>query len=266
MTAADTAAELLSVAREAASAACTLVHTNRPDSLSVSTKSTATDHVTDMDRASEALIREVIADRRPDDAVVGEEEGGDATLSGVTWWVDPIDGTTNYVYDHPGYAVSVAAWVDGTPTAAVVEDPTHARTYWATAGGGAFCNGRRLVLGDPPPLAQMLVATGFGYEARRRRAQGQVVAELLGEVRDIRRMGAAAVDLCSVASGRVDAYFEVGLSRWDLAAGMLVAAEAGATVESIEGGPPRAESVLACHPGRIDELRGLLVGLGAHRV
>ena len=259
----DLIAELLAVAREAAAAAANLVHRERPGTLMVHQKSSATDHVTDMDRASESLIRGVILNRRPQDSVVGEEEGGVAADEGVTWWVDPIDGTTNYVYDHPGYAVSVAAWSEGEPLVGVVEDPTHARTYWAGRGTGAYCNGEPIRLADPPPLDRLLVATGFGYDPEQRRAQGRVVAELVPQVRDIRRMGAAAVDLCSVAAGRVDAYYEAGLSAWDLAAGMLVATEAGATVESIEGGPPRPGSVLACHPARIDELRELLVSCGA---
>ncbi|MGI9578910.1 MAG: inositol monophosphatase family protein [Microthrixaceae bacterium] len=256
-------AELLDVAREAATAACKLIHEKRPDELTVDTKSSATDHVTDMDRASEALLRGVISSRRPDDSIVGEEQGGDVATSGVTWWLDPIDGTTNYVYDHPGYAVSVAAWIDGHPAVGVVADPTHGRTYWARRDHGAFCNGDRLEIGDPARVDQMLIATGFGYDRGRRAAQGAVVAELLPLIRDVRRMGAAAVDLCSVASGRVDAYYEVGLSQWDLAAGILIAAEAGAAVEAIGGGAPRSESVLACHPRRIDEIRALLLDLGA---
>ncbi|MCP4436812.1 MAG: inositol monophosphatase [Actinomycetia bacterium] len=259
----DLTAELLDVALQAASAAAELVHGSRPADLTVETKSSATDHVTNMDRSSEALVRRIIQRRRPADAVIGEEDGGTATDTGVTWWVDPIDGTTNYVYDHPGYAVSVAAWVDGQPVAAVVEDPTHGRTYSASRDMGAFCNGERLQLGAPPPLSQMLVATGFGYDPARRSNQGQVVASILADIRDIRRMGAAAVDLCSVAAGRVDAYYEVGLSWWDLAGGLLVAMEAGAAVEAIEGGPPRPGSVLACHPDRTAELRDLLLTAGA---
>lgn len=255
--------DLLEVAREAAAAAVELIHLDRPTKLDVDTKSSATDHVTDMDRSSEALLRRVIASKRPGDSIVGEEEGGEASRSGVTWWLDPIDGTTNYVYDHPGYAVSVAAWIDGSPAVGVVEDPTHGRTFWASAGRGAFCNGERLTLGEPPPLSEMLVATGFGYDRQQRAAQGAVVAQLVSQVRDIRRMGAAAVDLCSVASGRIDAYYEAGLSQWDLAAGVLIAAEAGAWVESIEGGPARPGSVLTCHPTRMRELRALLVEIGA---
>ncbi|UDY35953.1 inositol monophosphatase family protein [Dermatobacter hominis] len=270
---------LLDVALEAAAAAVALVHDGRPDALEVSSKSSSTDLVTQMDRAAEAVIRDVIRGRRPDDVVMGEEmgdggtaaaageggESGEAGQGAVTWWVDPIDGTTNYVYDHPGWNVSVAAAVDGRVVAGVVADPTHGRTYRATRGGGAVCDDRDgvLRLADPPPLERALIATGFGYDREQRHRQGLVVAELLPRVRDIRRMGAAALDLCSVASGRVDAFYEAGLSTWDFAAGALIAEEAGARVGSLDGGPIRPGSALAAHPALFDELADLLAELGA---
>lgn len=257
------AAELLAVADEAAAVAVERIHTRRPEHFDIDTKSTGTDHVTEMDRASEALIRDVIGRHRPHDTVVGEEEGEAAGSSGVTWWIDPIDGTTNYVYDHPGYAVSVAAAIDGVTVAAVVADPTHARTYRATLGGGATCDGRPLHLVDARPLPEALVATGFSYDSVRRGEQGLVVAHLLPRVRDVRRMGAAALDLCSVAAGRVDAYYETGLSMWDFAGGSLVATEAGARLGALDGGPVRADSVLATHPDLFGPLQELLAELGA---
>lgn len=257
--------QLLHIAVAAARAAVVLIHDERPATFEVSAKSTATDHVTEMDRASEELIRSIISTARPDDEVVGEEGGGDPGRAEVTWWVDPIDGTTNYVYDHPGYAVSIAAAIDGITVAGVVADPTHGRTYTATRGGGAACDGRPLRLAAAPPLEQALVATGFGYDATRRAEQGAVVAGLLPRVRDIRRMGAAALDLCSVGAGRVDAYYEAGLSMWDLAAGALVAEEAGARVGALDGGPVRPGSVLAAHPDLFGPLRDLLQDLGADR-
>jgi myo-inositol-1(or 4)-monophosphatase len=283
-------AELLAVAREAAAAATRLIVEDRPEVLRVDHKSSVTDHVTEMDLASEAVLREIIARHRPDDSVVGEEQGAVSGTSGVTWWLDPIDGTTNYLYDHPGYAVSVAAAVIADPEgpaapgrmavedpssadgstvclqvlAGVVADPTHARSYEACLGRGAYSGNERLVLaGGGAPLGSCLVATGFGYDPRRRAAQGATLAALLPHVRDLRRMGAASLDLCSVASGRVDAYYETGLSPWDLAAGVLIAGEAGAMVGSLQGGPPRAGSVLAAHPDRFEDLRRLLVELGA---
>lgn len=264
-------AELLDVALEAAAVAVELIHTKRPPSFGVRSKSSLTDMVTEMDTASEALIRRTISSRRPGDTIVGEEAGehpaGEgAPTTGVTWWVDPIDGTTNYVYDHPGYNVSIAAGVAGRTLVAVVADPTHDRTYAAVRGGGARCDGTPLRLGPPPPLEAALVATGFSYDPGRRSRQGKVAGELVGRVRDLRRMGAAALDLCSVAAGRVDAYYEAGLSIWDLAAGALIAQEAGARVGTLDGGPVRPESVLAAHPDLFEPLRELLVELGADRV
>jgi len=277
--------ELLEVALGAAAAAVELIHEQRPASLRISQKSSATDHVTEMDVASEQLIRRHIAASRPHDLVVGEEGQAEAVAADgsaaapdpeqatdVTWWVDPIDGTTNYVYDHPGYNVSIAAQVAGRTVAAVVADPTHGRTYRATLGGGAFCGDRRLVLATPSIdspttlLATALVATGFSYSSERRARQGRVVAELLPRIRDIRRMGAAALDLCSVASGRVDAYYEVGLAMWDLAAGELIATEAGARVGPIPGGPGTPDSVLAAHPALFDVLGDALGRLDAGAV
>ena len=259
---------LLAVAERAAKEAVELIHTHRPATFAIDAKSTATDLVTEMDTASEALIRSIIAEERPDDVVIGEEGGSaqvPAEASGaVTWYVDPIDGTTNYVYDHPGYNVSIAATIDDVAVAAVVADPTHSRTYRATRGGGAWCDDRRLHMSATAPvLAEALVATGFAYDATRRGRQGALVAELLPQIRDIRRMGAAALDLCSVASGRVDAYYEVGLARWDLAAGALVAEEAGARLGSLDGGPVRPASVLVAHPALFDQLQQLLAELGS---
>lgn len=261
--------ELEQVAAEAAAAAAELIHDGRPADLEITSKSADTDLVTTMDRASEQLIRSVIAARRPSDVVIGEEGGeldGSDSPSGVRWWVDPIDGTTNYVYDHPGYNVSIAAELDGQVVVGVVADPTHGRTYRATLGRGARCGDRVLRLGEPAPLELALVATGFAYDRDRRGRQGRVAADVVATVRDLRRMGAAALDLCSVAAGRVDAYYEVGLSMWDLAAGALVATEAGARAGSIDGGELAPASVLVAHPDRFDELSELLVGLGADTV
>lgn len=265
--------ELLGLAHEAAAAAVELIHTRRPAAFEVDRKSTPTDLVTEMDTASERLIRSIIGRDRPDDLVIGEEggpltgtPGTDDGVGPVSWLVDPIDGTTNYVYDHPGYNVSIAAVVGGRTVVAVVADPTHGRTYHAVAERGAWCDDRRLGLGEAAPLDRALVATGFAYDPARRGRQGAVVAQLVPRIRDLRRMGAAALDLCSVAAGRVDAYYESGLGPWDLAAGALIATEAGARLGALDGGPVRPESVLAAHPERFEELRNLLVELGADRV
>jgi myo-inositol-1(or 4)-monophosphatase len=241
----------------------------------VETKSTATDMVSEMDRASEALIVEALLAARPDDGIVGEEGSARDGTSGVRWVIDPLDGTTNYLYAHPGWAVSIAAEIDteidteietGSERrviAGVVLDPVHGDLFTATLGGGARRNGEPTACSGQREMAHALVATGFGYQPVRRGAQAQVLVGLLPHVRDIRRMGAAAVDLCSVACGRVDAYFERGLAWWDLAAGALIAAEAGAIVSSLDGGPVVPGSVLAAAPGIATPLRDRLSALGA---
>lgn len=229
----------------------------------VETKSSATDLVTEVDRRAEERLVELLLGARPDDGLVGEEGHDVAGTTGVRWVVDPIDGTTNYLYGHPGFAVSVAAEQDGRPVAAAVADPLHADLYTAALGAGASRNGVRL---DPPPapaLDRLLVGTGFSYLPERRRAQAEVLVRLLPRVRDVRRMGAAAVDLCSVGAGRLDAFYERGLQPWDLAAGALVAAEAGRRVEALAGADGLGDLLLAAPPERFDELAALLVEAGA---
>jgi myo-inositol-1(or 4)-monophosphatase len=237
----------------------------------VETKSTGTDMVSEMDRASEALIVEALLAARPDDGIVGEEGSARDGASGVRWVIDPLDGTTNYLYNHPGWAVSIAAEIDSEVDtesekgviAGVVLDPVHGDLFTATLGGGARRNGEPTACSGQREVAHALVATGFGYQPARRGAQAQVLVGLLPHIRDIRRMGAAAVDLCSVACGRVDAYFERGLAWWDLAAGGLIASEAGAIVSSLDGGPVEPGSVLAGAPGIATPLRDRLSALGA---
>jgi myo-inositol-1(or 4)-monophosphatase len=226
----------------------------------VGTKSTATDMVTEVDREVERLIVEGILAARPDDGILGEEGADVSGTSGHRWIIDPIDGTTNYLYGHPGFAVSIACERDDEVVVGVVYDPLHGELYAAARGGGATRNGEPVSCSDETDIRQALVATGFNYDPALRREQGAVIARVIGEIRDIRRMGAAAVDLCSVASGRVDAYFERGLNPWDLAAGELIAAEAGARIEAIEGGPARPGSVLAAPAALVEPLRALLVG------
>ncbi|MGF1600150.1 MAG: inositol monophosphatase family protein [Acidimicrobiales bacterium] len=227
------------------------------------TKSSDTDLVTEADRRAERLIVDGILAARPHDAIEGEEGTSRLGTSGVTWHVDPIDGTTNYVYGIPAFSVSVAAEIDRRMVAGVVFDPSRNRLYRAAIGDGAWCDDRPLRLGSGPELDRALVATGFGYRAERRRHQGRVVAEVLPQVRDIRRFGSAALDLCAVASGEVDAYYERGLHRWDLAAGALVAAEAGAVVQNLDGGDADEGFALAAPPGLFASLRELLIELGA---
>lgn len=227
------------------------------------TKSTATDLVTAADKASEALIVDGILAERPDDGVLGEEGNDIVGTSDVRWIIDPIDGTTNYVYGIEAFCVSIAAEVDGVVVAGVVHDPVRLVDWVATLGGGAYRDGVRLQVGTPPPLERALVATGFGYDAGRRRDQARILYSLLPEVRDIRRFGAAALDLCAVAEGRVDAYYERGLNAWDLAAGALIATEAGAIVDDLLGGPASPAFTLAAPPGLHHALGRRLLGLAA---
>ena len=221
--------ELVAIAVELAEEAGALLREGQARvRTSVETKSTGTDMVTEMDRAAEALIVDGLLRRRPDDGILGEEGSARAGTSGVRWVVDPLDGTTNYLYGFPSYAVAIGAEVDGVSVAGAVRDVVHGETFSAVAGGGAFLDGRRLHVTGPPTLATALVGTGFGYDAERRAAQGDVLRRVLPRVRDVRRAGAAAVDLCWVAAGRLDAFYEVGLAPWDWAAASLVASEAGA--------------------------------------
>lgn len=241
----------------------------------VDTKSSPTDVVTEMDRRSEALITEWIRAVRPGDTVLGEEGG--QTLGGhlearVRWVVDPLDGTVNYLYGLPDWAVSIAAEVDGTIVAGVVEVPRFGETFTAVAGQGAWLHrdgnpGAAVALrcNSGVALGQALVGTGFGYDSGRRQVQGEVVAALLPHVRDIRRGGSAAVDLCSVGAGRLDAFFERGLNYWDYAAGGLVAREAGALVGGLSGRPESTSMTVAAGPALYSRLTGFLAGLDPER-
>ncbi|WP_055474206.1 inositol monophosphatase family protein, partial [Streptomyces pathocidini] len=221
--------ELLALALEAARRAGALLRDNRPADLGVAaTKTSAIDVVTEMDLASEKLITGFLAEERPDDGFLGEEGASSEGSSGVRWVIDPIDGTVNYLYGLPAWAVSIAAEVDGEAVVGVVEVPSRGETFRAVRGGGAYLGDRRLAVRPAPPLEQALIGTGFGYLTERRAAQAEVLRTLLPRVRDIRRGGSAAIDLCDVACGRLDGYYERGLNPWDYAAGALIAREAGA--------------------------------------
>ncbi|MGH3434580.1 MAG: inositol monophosphatase family protein [Thermocrispum sp.] len=263
-------AELAGVAERVARAAGELVlaaHRQRLDGggLAVDTKSTITDVVTAVDRDSELLIRARLADLRPGDPVLGEEQGADGEVEPgqVVWVVDPIDGTVNFVYGLPAFAVSVGAQVDGVSVAGAVFEPVSGRCWTAARGGGAWLDGRRLRVSSADRLELSLLATGFAYDRARRQRQAQLIGGVLGRVRDIRRAGSAALDLCAVAAGWVDASFEHGLSRWDWAAGAIIAAEAGATVIVPGEDPQLGDGTLAATPGIAAALRELLVEVGA---
>ena len=247
------------VATEAADLLRAVVDDERAE---IDTKSSSTDMVTEMDRASEALVVRRLRELRPDDGIVGEEGADHSGTSGVVWVVDPLDGTTNYLYRYPGWNVSVGATVDDVPAAGAVVIPALGDVFSAATGHGATHNGRRLALGVPAALATSLVGTGFGYEPATRAAQARAMADLVARIRDIRRGGAAAADLCSVACGRLDAYYETGLAEWDRVAATVIAREAGARVEVRTDTDHGPDCTIAAHPDRFDELVGLLVDVG----
>ncbi len=231
----------------------------------ITTKSSPTDVVTAADTAVERLVRARVARARPHDAVVGEEGDDRAGSSGLTWVVDPIDGTVNYLYGIRRYATSIAVEDAWGPLVAVVHAPGIDETFTAVRGHGARRDGRAIAPTTCSDLDQALVATGFSYRADRRAAQAGVVAQVLPRIRDIRRGGAASLDLCDVACGRLDGYFEQGLQPWDLAAGSLVVTEAGGRVSGLRGAPAGEALTVASAPGLHAGLVGLLTDLDADR-
>ena len=231
--------------------------------LRIETKSSPTDLVSQVDREAERLIVERLRDLRPDDAVLGEEGALGQGASGVRWVIDPLDGTTNYIYGYPAYAVSIAVEIDGQPRVGVVFDTSAGRLYAAISECGAVCDDRPIHVREQPDLATALVATGFSYEAAQRERQGAVVAQVLGRVRDIRRGGAAALDLCHVAAGHVDAYWELDLSPWDHAAGGVIAQAAGAELAFPRAVHGRGPAVVAAHHALMPAFLELLRETGA---
>jgi myo-inositol-1(or 4)-monophosphatase len=227
----------------------------------VELKSSATDMVSEVDRGAEALITAILEAARPDDGLLGEEGASKVGTSGVRWVVDPLDGTTNYLFGVPQYSVSIAAEIDGDPVVGVVIDPSRHETWAARRAGGARCNGVPCRVADGrSTLETALVSTGFGYRRDRRAWQAQVAAGLIPAVRDLRRFGSAALDLCWVAGARVDAYYEWGLNPWDLSAGRVICTEAGGVVDIMDG-----HTIVATTPSLARPLRELLVSLGADR-
>lgn len=236
--------DLLTLALESATAAGKILM-DRPSAFEISTKSSAIDIATQMDEAAERLIVERIGGARPGDAIVGEEGSKVLGSSGIRWVIDPLDGTVNYLYGLPGWCVSVAAKDEKGSLVGVVHAPTLGMTWQAERGGGAFLNGKKIKTSQVSRLDEALIATGFSYSREVRQGQAEAMRKLIPLCRDIRRLGAAAVDLCHLASGGVDAYFEVGLKEWDLAAGALIATEAGALVT---GGESDEVMVIAANP------------------
>jgi len=223
-----------------------------------STKSSRTDLVTQFDQAAEAHVVGELRRWRPDDAIVGEEGTSVEGSSGYAWYIDPIDGTTNFVYDQPAWSCSVAVARAGVMVAGAVFVPPLDELYSASLGGGATRNGAPIAASTEDELSLALVGTGFSYDAATRRRQALVVADLIEHVRDVRRLGSAAFDLCMVACGRLDVYFERGLNSWDAAAGELIAREAGAVTSDFRGGPAVPDELLVAAPGLYNDVLALL--------
>lgn len=257
-------ADLEALAVEVATEAAEMVAAAaRDQAVSVDTKSNANDLVTEVDRAAEELIVGRLMAARPDDGLLGEEGAQRPGTSGVRWVIDPIDGTTNFVYGFPGYAVSIGAEFEGNAIAGAVVDPTAEAIFRARIDGPARRNDTVLELGEPASLEVALVGTGFNADPERRLRQAAVAAALLPQIRDIRRRGAAATDICSVASGQLDAYYEEGLSPWDRCAGALIAARAGALVGDLSGGEGSRRYLVAAPPGLFEQLVAALNALDA---
>jgi myo-inositol-1(or 4)-monophosphatase len=258
----ELAIELRGVALEVAGRAAALVRGRRAGEVVVAdTKTSAVDVVTEADRASEALVAELLRDLRPDDGLLGEEGASQAGASGVRWIVDPIDGTVNFLYDIPQYAVSLAAEVDGEVVAGVVVNAATGTVYEAARGHGARRDGRPIGVRAPAPLSQRLVLTGFSYEAELREMQARALIGLLPRIRDIRRQGSCALDLCHVAEGAADGYVEEGVNLWDHAAGALIAREAGARTQLGVG--VGGNDLLLCAPAHgFEELRAAVAEAG----
>lgn len=239
--------DLLALAISVAESAGQLLM-QRPQVLDVHQKTSAVDFATQMDHASEKLIVEKLLAARPDDGIIGEEGSERESTSGITWVIDPLDGTVNYFYGLAGWNVSVAAKDSDGVLVGAVFAPTVNTLWSAYRGGGAFQNGIAIRCNDPVPLNRALISTGFSYNLELREAQAAHIHRLIPQIRDLRRIGAAAVDLCHVAAGSVDGYFEATLQEWDLAAGGLIAQEAGALVTGRNGAVANHEMVIAAGP------------------
>lgn len=244
---ADLRSELVAIAETVARAAGQLLM-DRPDSFTLTEKSSAVDFATQMDEQAERLIVKSLLAVRPDDGIIAEEGAAQQSKSGITWVIDPLDGTVNYLYGLPGWNISIAAKDKDGVVAGVVYAPSVGALWKAAKGGGAFLNNKAIKCNDPINLNMALIATGFSYDLELRKEQGSRIQRLIPQIRDIRRNGAAAVDLCYVAMGAVDAYFESSLKEWDFAAGGLIATEAGAIISGRSGGAPDGDMVVCAGP------------------
>lgn len=246
--------ELLQLAEDIALQAGELLQ-KRPSKFELDQKSGVFDFATQMDHESEKLIVAQILKSRPDDGLLGEEGANRESKSGITWVIDPIDGTVNYLYDLPGWCISIAAKDEKGFLVGVVYSPSTNSLWKASRGAGAFLNNQSLKCNDPVALNRALVGSGFAYDLEKRKKQASFIEKLLPEIRDLRRLGACAVDICHVASGSLDAYFEAGVNEWDYAAAGLIATEAGAKL-TIKSGIWNGEKhmVIVAGPALHDEL------------
>ncbi|TRZ72573.1 MAG: inositol monophosphatase [Actinobacteria bacterium] len=264
MTTSNLTTQLLHTATTLARQAGAMALEGRRNGLqNVQTKSTATDMVTEFDKASEVMIVQGLESMRPDDAIIGEEGASHSGTSGITWHIDPIDGTTNFLYALPTWAVSIGAVDEQGPIAGAVYIPALDEMFFATRGGGAFCNGAPIRCNPLDDVSKALVCTGFSYAADQRTLQATRVARFIHQVRDIRRFGAASIDMCFVACGRFDAYFEENLHSWDIAAGDLIAREAGCQTGDFEGNAIRPAQVLVSPPQIFRQLSTLILASSA---
>jgi myo-inositol-1(or 4)-monophosphatase len=257
--------DLLGLAVDVGTRAGELLLTERPSgAIETNSKSSPTDIVTVMDTRAETFIVESLRAARPSDGFLGEEGGPQPGNSAVRWVIDPIDGTVNYRYRLPHWSISIAAEVDGVVVAGVVVDPSLGETWTAAQGDGARCNGVVVSCSTEARLEQALLGTGFGYTAALRTRQAEVLRTVLPRVRDIRRVGSCAIDLCWVAAGRLDAYFERGPHVWDFSAGGLICREAGAVTHVRPGKPGPPDLVIAGPPALFEPLQALLVEVRAN--
>ena len=254
-------ADLLAIAEQAARAAGELLRSRfvAGGEVEAASKSTPTDPVSEADRAAERAIRAVLGESRPDDAILGEEGGETQQGAGLRWIVDPLDGTVNFLYGIPQWCVSVAVHDEDGGVAGVIYDPLREELFAACRGGGRpRLNGVAVRGSSQDDLAHALIATGFAYDPAVRIVQGEAVARLLGQVRDVRRMGSAALDLAWTAAGRYDAFYERGVQLWDIAAGSVLCEAAGLIVRPLPAGGGRPGGVMAAPAGLLDALAAIV--------
>lgn len=224
------------------------------------TKSSPTDPVSEADKASEALVLDMIRSERPDDGVLAEEGGRDESSTGLRWIVDPLDGTVNFLFGIPVWSVSIAVEDERGGVVGVIHDPNASETFHAVRGGGAFVNDAPIGVSGKDEMSTALLGTGFSYDPRARRVQAERLVRLLPQVRDIRRAGSAAVDLAWTACGRLDGFFEAPMEDWDKAAGLVILKEAGAVISDLEAPHGLSSGVIAAGPRLHDQLRALVLG------